>query len=144
MVEETPGIISHVSLGTRDINRAVEFYDAVMDTLGACRQEEIVLDDEGLVAVAYGKQYPEFWIQVPANQQSASAGNGVHIGFIATDKETVHRFHEVAIQHGGTDEGAPGPRPDYGKAYYGCFIIDADDNKIEATFWDLAIASTDN
>lgn len=135
MTNENPSVLSHVSLGTCDMNRSLAFYDAVMATIGATRQEEIVLDDSGPVAVAYGKAFPEFWIQLPDNRQPASVGNGVHIGFVASDQDTVQRFYEAALDNGGHDNGAPGPRPHYGAEYYGCFVLDPDDNKIEATFW---------
>jgi len=140
MSDSNPSILSHMSLGTRDIKKAVSFYDAVLSTIGATRKEEIKLEKEGLVAVAYGKQFPEFWIQIPENQRPADIGNGIHVGFIATDKESVHRFYETAIAHGGQDEGAPGPRPHYGAPYYGCFVLDPDGNKIEATFWDVTLS----
>ena len=42
---------------------------------------------------------------------------------------------QAALEAGGMDEGAPGPRPDYGDAYYGCFVRDPDGNKIEAHVW---------
>ena len=45
-------------------------------------------------------------------------------------------FSAAAIKAGGTDDGAPGPRQEYGDAYYGCFVRDPDGHKIEATFWD--------
>lgn len=135
MTDETPSIISHVSFGTRDMASALTFYDAVMATVGAGRKEEIRLPDVGLVAVAYGKAFPEFWIQLPENRQHAVAGNGVHIGFIAADEDAVRRFHTAAMEHGGSDEGAPGPRPHYGAQYHGCFVRDPDGNKLEATFW---------
>lgn len=138
MSDENPSILSHVSLGTQDMDKALKFYDAVMATVGATRQEEVKLDGVGLVAVAYGKQFPEFWIQLPENEQPAHIGNGIHVGFIAEDKDAVHRFHEVAMQNGAVDEGAPGPRPHYGEPYYGCFVRDLDGNKIEATFWDMS------
>lgn len=139
MTDDNPSIISHISLGTRDIARALAFYDAVMEAVGARRQEEIKLDDEGLVAVAYGKQFPEFWIQIPDNKKPAQVGNGVHVGFMANDKDCVHRFHELALQNGGIDNGAPGPRPHYGEPYYGCFVLDPDGNRIEACFWDSSL-----
>jgi len=141
MTDENPSIVSHVSLGTRDMPKALAFYDAVMATVGASRKEEIKLDGLGLVAVAYGKAFPEFWIQLPSNQQPAAVGNGVHVGFIAPDENTVQRFHQASLKHGGTDEGAPGPRPHYGAQYYGCFVLDPDGNKIEATFWDMSKGS---
>jgi len=141
MTDEIPSILSHVSLGTQNMSKALPFYDAVMSTIGASRKEEITLDELGLVAVAYGKEFPEFWIQLPANEQPAAVGNGIHVGFIATDQATVHRFHEAALANGGTDEGAPGPRPHYGEQYYGCFVLDPDGNKVEATFWDFSKGS---
>lgn len=122
-------IISHISIGTNDLDRAVAFYDKVLETLD-CKQ---VMKYPG--AVAYGKGLPEFWVQTPINGEPASIGNGSHIGFIAKTKEEVHAFHEAALSEGGIDDGAPGPRPDYGDAYYGCFIRDLDGNKIEATYW---------
>ena len=129
MATENPSIISHISIGTNNFDRAVSFYDKVLSTLG-CKQ---IMKHPG--AVAYGKEFPEFWVQVPYNGEPATVGNGSHIGFIADSKEAVHAFHEAALSEGGTDDGAPGPRPDYGDAYYGCFIRDLDGNKIEATYW---------
>ena len=140
MSEENSSILSHVSLGTRHLGKALTFYDAVMGTLGVIRQEEISDDGNTPVAVAYGKQFPEFWIQLPDNSEPAQVGNGVHVGFIAADKAQVHRFHEAALANGGQDAGAPGPRPHYGPPYYGCFVLDPDGNKIEATFWDLSVS----
>jgi len=86
-------------------------------------------------AVAFGKELPEFCVQTPINGEPVAMGNGSHLGFIATIKQEVHAFHEAAISEGGKDDGAPGPRADYGDAYYGCFIRDLDGNKIEATYW---------
>jgi catechol 2,3-dioxygenase-like lactoylglutathione lyase family enzyme len=130
MENENPSIISHISIGTNNFERAVVFYDRVLSTLG-CKQ---IMKYPG--AVAYGREYPEFWVQTPIDGKPATVGNGSHIGFIANSKEAVHAFHEAALDEGGTDDGAPGPRPDYGDSYYGCFIRDLDGNKIEATFWD--------
>jgi catechol 2,3-dioxygenase-like lactoylglutathione lyase family enzyme len=49
MSEESPSIISHVSIGTNDFERATRFYDRVLATLG-CRR---IMEHPG--AVAYGK-----------------------------------------------------------------------------------------
>jgi len=134
MADEIPGTISHVSLGTNDFDRAVAFYDKVMATLGCRRLEEFP------GAAAYGKLYPEFWVQTPIDGYPASVGNGTHIAFVASSREAVHAFYEAALEAGATDAGAPGPRPHYGEPYYGCFVRDLDGNKIEATFWDLSKA----
>ncbi|MEE9319297.1 MAG: VOC family protein [Granulosicoccus sp.] len=129
---ENPSIVSHVSFGTNDLDAAVAFYDTVLATLGITQ----VLCIDGF-AVAYGKQYPEFWIQRPHDGKAATVGNGMHIGFIADNQQQVKDFHQAALIAGAQDDGAPGPRPDYGEPYYGCFIRDPDGNKIEAAFWDF-------
>ena len=126
MPEELPSIVSHISIGTNDFERATEFYDQVLVTIGARR----VLDFPG--AVAYGRQFPEFWVQMPINGQDANTANGSHVGFIASSREAVDAFYEAAMGAGAEDDGAPGLRPDYGEGYYGCFVRDLDGHKIEA------------
>ncbi|MEP4380587.1 MAG: VOC family protein [Alphaproteobacteria bacterium] len=135
MTDDMPSILSHVSIGTNDFDRAVTFYDQVLTTLG-CRR---VLEHDGMVA--WGRAFPEFFVQAPHDGASASVGNGTHIGFIAPDKASVDEFHATAIAAGAQDDGTPGPRPAYGAPYYGCFIRDPDGHKIEATFWDLSLES---
>ena len=130
-MENSPSILSHVSIGTNDFERAIAFYDQVLPTLGCKR----IMEHPG--AVAYGKQYPEFWVQTPIDGQPATVGNGTHIGFIAPTKESVHAFYQAALSAGGVDDGAPGPRPDYGERYYGCFVRDPDGHKVEASYWDM-------
>ena len=53
-------------------------------------------------------------------------------GFRAGTKQRVNKFHAEALKAGGSNNGEPGPRPDYGPSYYGAFIYDLDGNKIEA------------
>lgn len=130
MSSESPSIISHVSVGVGDLACAGAFYDRVLGVLGCRRVEEFP------GAIAYGKRYPEFWVQVPIDGHPASVGNGAHVGFIAPSRDAVHAFHAAALAAGAADEGAPGPRPHYGEPYYGCFVRDPDGHKIEAAFWD--------
>ncbi len=133
MSDDNSSIISHVSLGTNNFQKAVEFYDGVMPTLGAAR----IMQVDG--AVAYGKKFPEFWVQTPENDEPAQIANGTHYGFVADSKEAVHAFWDKAIEMGATPDGEPGPRPHYGEPYYGCFLRDLDGHKIEATFWDASM-----
>ncbi|MEM9192047.1 MAG: VOC family protein [Myxococcota bacterium] len=127
---ENPSILNHVSLGTNDFDRALAFYDELLKTLG-CRR---IMEHPG--AVAWGKQFPEFWVQTPFDGKQAAVGNGTHISFMANNKEEVHAFFETAIANGALPDGEPGPRPQYTDAYYGCFVRDLDGHKIEATYWD--------
>lgn len=135
---ENPSIMSHVSIGTNDFERSARFYDAVMPTIGARRVYEPELP-QGAFAIAYGKQFPEFWINTPHNDKPAETANGVHFAFLAPSRQAVHEFWDAAIAAGAAPDGEPGPRPHYGKPYYGCFLRDPDGHKIEAMFWDQSL-----
>lgn len=130
MTENNSSIISHLSLGTNHFSRAVSFYDKLMAVIGARR----VMEHPG--AVAYGREFPEFWVQTPINGQAAAHGNGTHVGFLADSREAVDAFYRAALAEGAQSDGAPGPREDYGAGYYGCFVRDLDGHKIEAMHWD--------
>jgi catechol 2,3-dioxygenase-like lactoylglutathione lyase family enzyme len=95
-------------------------------------------------AVAYGRQYPEFWLGVPHDGKPAGIGNGFHMGFIAANKQQVHAFYDAALAAGASCDGPPGPRPLYDEPYYGCFVRDLDGHKIEAAYWDAALSMTLN
>jgi catechol 2,3-dioxygenase-like lactoylglutathione lyase family enzyme len=130
MSETNKSILPHVSIGTNDFDRAAVFYDKVMPALG-CRRIE-----EHPGAVAYGKEFPEFWVQVPVNGHPATIGNGIHISFVADSKDTVNAFHAAALEAGAVNEAEPGRKPHYGPAYYGCFVRDPDGHKVEVMYWD--------
>jgi catechol 2,3-dioxygenase-like lactoylglutathione lyase family enzyme len=124
-------MLHHVSVGVRDVARAATFYDPVLKALGYKR----VMDySPGAIAYGESSDRPEFWIGLPHDHGLPSVGNGTHVGFAAKTKAAVNKFHEAALKAGGSNNGEPGPRPDYGPAYYGAFIYDLDGNKIEATF----------
>lgn len=121
--------ICHASLGTNDVGKAKRFYQPLLKILDI----ELVCEYEH--AVAFGKDYPEFWLQIPYDKKVATAGNGVHFGFVATNKEQVRLFYKRALTLGGKCNGKPGLRPEYGDKYYGCFIVDPEGNKVEACYW---------
>lgn len=130
---ENPSIMSHVSIGVVDFDRAVAFYDAVLGAMGI---RKVVEFD---TAVAYGREYPEFWVHPPEDGLPASVGNGTHFAFLARSKDEVHAFWDAAIASGAKPDGDPGPRPHYGDPYYGCFVRDLDGHKIEANYWDMEL-----
>jgi catechol 2,3-dioxygenase-like lactoylglutathione lyase family enzyme len=119
-------MIHHVSLGTNDLRRARAFYDPVLALLGLrlLRQDDKSLD--------YGVGAVLFSLETPVNGKAATPGNGVHIAFTAEDPSMVDEFYRVALEHGGTEDGPPGLRPEYNAHYYGAFVRDPDGNKIEA------------
>jgi catechol 2,3-dioxygenase-like lactoylglutathione lyase family enzyme len=117
-------MFNHVSVGTHDLERASRFYDAALGALGYKRTFSESFGN------AWGLEWPEFWATRPEDGD-ATAGNGVHVAFIAPSREAVDAFHAAALAAGGTDAGAPGLR-DYTPDYYAAFVRDPDGNKIEA------------
>ena len=118
--------ISHVSLGTNDFPAAKRFYDGVLATLGL---KMVMGWDEG---AGYGREVPEFWIQLPHDGAAANPGNGTHVCFSAESEDQVKAFHRKALELGGEDDGKPGLRKEYSDNYYAAFVRDLDGNKLEA------------
>jgi catechol 2,3-dioxygenase-like lactoylglutathione lyase family enzyme len=119
-------MIHHVSVGTRDIERARRFYQPVMTLLGF----RLLKDDPD--QLHYGVGEIMFSVQMPKDGEAAHPGNGIHFAFQARDRAMVGEFHRLALANGGTDDGGPAPRPHYDRHYYAAFVRDPDGNKIEA------------
>ncbi|CAN5379394.1 VOC family protein [soil metagenome] len=125
----TRPLVSHVSVGVADVARAGVFYDAVMSTLGAHR----VMEHPS--GIGYGRTFPEFWASKPHDGGLPNVGNGTHVCFTADSIATIDAFHAAGLAHGGSDDGAPGFRPQYAPGYYAAFLLDPDGNKVEALCW---------
>jgi catechol 2,3-dioxygenase-like lactoylglutathione lyase family enzyme len=57
--------------------------------------------------------------------------HSVHFCFRVNDQKLVDAFHTAALAAGGTDNGAPGPRPHYSPTYYAAYVLDPDGNNVE-------------
>lgn len=124
-------MFSHITVGSRDLERARRFYDVLLSPLGLVRR--MVTPDGGPAALCWvGTQasLPRFYVYSPLDGELASAGNGSMVAFLAPSQDAVHTAYIDGLAHGGRDEGAPGPRPQYGKGYYGAYLRDPDGNKI--------------
>jgi catechol 2,3-dioxygenase-like lactoylglutathione lyase family enzyme len=118
------GIFTHQCVGTNDVERAGQFYDATLAPLGIRRLGNFL--DQGL---AFGDRAAEFLVLKPIDGGVALPGNGVTIGFKAPDRAAVDAFHNAGLSAGGSDAGAPGPRGAVRHAY-GAYLRDPDGNKI--------------
>lgn len=128
-------MIDHIGLQVGDIAAARAFYQAALAPLGITVQMEITEDMTGGhgAHVGFGTAgKPFFWIG-----SGKAAATGVHVAF-ATDRAAVDAFHAAAIAAGGTDNGAPGLRPEYHPDYYGAFVLDLDGNNIEVVCHEAA------
>ena len=121
-------VISHITLGTNDPDRAGGFYDEVLGALGFSR-----LPKPPGKPPAYEKGgMPTIYLYTPEDGRPATWGNGTHVAFVAETKDAVHRFHDAVLRLGGSCEGKPGPRPHYGDTYYAAYVRDPDGNKLQA------------
>ena len=118
-------MIGYVTLGTNRFAEAAKFYDALLGSIGAKRIFEL----ERFVAWSTGPAAPALAITTPYDQQAASVGNGVMVAIAVKNPAQVDAFHAKALELGGSDEGAPGPR--LGGFYIGYFR-DPDGNKLNA------------
>lgn len=117
-------MIGYVTLGTNDLPKAVAFYDALLGELGARRFMEF---EDTFVAWAVDPQKPGISVTKPYDGKPATVGNGVMVALIVDKPETVDRLHAKALELGGTDEGAPGPRSEQ---FYAGYFRDLDGNKL--------------
>ena len=116
-------MLDHITLSVTDVEASRAFYDRVLAPLGIKR-----LYADGGHAAGYGKgQKAFFWIA----QQNRPATQ-VHVAFAASTREAIVAFYELALTHGGRDNGSPGPRPRYHERYFAAFVLDPDGNNIEA------------
>ena len=121
--------INYVMIGSNDLARSRRFYDAVMGVLGG------TIEADYPMAYCYRmRNGTRAWIARPFDKQAAVPGNGLMIGFGATSEQEVQAAHAAALANGGTDEGAPGPRPHYGPEFYGGYVRDPDGNKMSFVF----------
>ena len=111
-------LMDHVHLRVADLEASRRFYAAVLGVLGFQLEgdDDHFACDELYVDRAHG----------PLSR--------VHLAFQADGPERVSQFHTAGLAAGGTDNGRPGPRPEYHSAYYGAFVLDPDGNNIEAVW----------
>ena len=134
MTASTPAL-SHITLGTNDTARAGRFYDAVLAPLGFSRLPK---PPDKPPAYAKGGEMPVIYLYPPFDGRPATWGNGTHVAFLAATRAEVDAFHAAALASGGMDEGAPGPREDYGPGYYAAYVRDPDGNKLQAVCYAAA------
>jgi catechol 2,3-dioxygenase-like lactoylglutathione lyase family enzyme len=120
-------VIDHISVGVTDLARSREFYRRALAPLG---MEELGPWSEDSKEVAFGPpRYDDFAIST-----EYPAGAPVHIAFAADSEDEVRAFHAAALEAGGRDNGAPGPRPEYSPRYFGAFVLDPDGHNVEAVY----------
>jgi catechol 2,3-dioxygenase-like lactoylglutathione lyase family enzyme len=113
----------HIGLRVKSLDTSVNFYTAALAPLG------YVLCSRDDSYAGFGpKGQPALWLHLHKGPDNG----GAHIAFRAPDHAAIRKFHAEGIKAGGRDNGAAGPRTDYGPTYFAAFLIDPDGNNVEA------------
>lgn len=118
-------MLDHVSLAVTDLDRSRRFYDAALVALGI-----EPLPSDGRTA-SYERAGRDDFNLIRSEVRPVSP-HGSHTCFLAPSRDTVRAFHREGLAHGGTDDGAPGLRPEYSPVYFAAFLMDPDGHRIEA------------
>ena len=112
--------MNYVVVGTNDLDAATRFYDRLFAQSGMNR-----VAPTGRMTYWLGPGFA-FAAAIPFDEKPATNGNGTMVGFCVGSPEEVERLYALAIEIGGTCEGAPkqrGPR-------YSAYVRDPDRNKL--------------
>ena len=118
-------MFSHIVVGTNDPQTAKTFYDAALGALGF--QPGMEAGDR----VIYSAESGTLMVTKPIDGQPATYGNGMTIGLMAANPQSVDSFHSAGIAAGGKNEGAPGPRDAFPNSY-AAYVRDPTGNKLVA------------
>ena len=115
-------MIEHISLRCSDARASRDFYERALAPLGY----EVDKEYGDAFGFIQGGRH-DFWVT------EGKVGTPNHLAFHADVQTAVDEFYRAAIAAGGKDNGAPGPRPEYG---YAAFVLDRDGHNVEAVIWD--------
>ncbi len=123
-------MLSHVMIGSNNIEQSKRFYNAVLGVLGAGAPMEHK-NDTGQTRLFYIHGGSNFSVSEPINGKPVTTANGSTIGFACNSPEQVKQLHDVAVANGGTSvEDPPGPRDSTMGVMHLCYFLDPDGHKI--------------
>jgi catechol 2,3-dioxygenase-like lactoylglutathione lyase family enzyme len=113
-------VFDHVTLRVSDLEQARRFYGTALATLefGEPSGDGHFFEWEDL--------------SIAEARDDRPVTRHAHIGLVAPSREHVDAFWRTLTEQGFRDDGPPGVREQYRRDYYGAFVLDSDDNSIEA------------
>ena len=113
-------VFDHVKISVRNPAASISFYKTVLATL----------DIPPLWESHRGAQFANLVVF------EGGPSGPIHIAFVASSRAQVDAFHQAGITAGYRDNGAPAVREQYSSddagLYYAAFLLDPDDNNVEA------------
>ncbi|MGH2914128.1 MAG: VOC family protein [Solirubrobacteraceae bacterium] len=115
-------MIDHVGFEVADLTRCGRFYDAVFFALGGRRMVQTEH------ALAFGINVAVVWFTARGRPPAGSYG---HLALQANGKAAVDAAYASGLAAGGSGDGPPGRRPQYGRTCYAAYMLDPDGLRVE-------------
>ncbi|MEM8980930.1 MAG: VOC family protein [Pseudomonadota bacterium] len=122
--------LNYVMLGSNDVKAARGFYDAVLPVIGG----RLVAEHMPHAFCYELRGGGRIWVATPFDERQAVAGNGNMVGLACQSTDEVNAAYSAALTQGGSSEGEPGLRPQYGPEFYAAYVRDLDGNKMSFVY----------
>ena len=116
-------MIGFTTIGSKDLDKAVSFYDALLDLIGGKR----VMEMDRIKFYGTDAGGAMLAVCTPFDNNPQSSGNGQQVAIPGGSIEGAQALYNKAIELGATDAGEPGQRFDF---FYGSYVYDLDGNKL--------------
>lgn len=116
-------MIGYVTIGVRNLEEAIVFYDELLALVGAVE----ILKRDRIKIYGSDREGCNLGICIPHNKGPQQPGNGNMVSILAGSKANTDRLYAKALELGATDEGQPGVR---NPKFYGAYVRDLDGNKL--------------
>ena len=117
-------VVDHLELHASDYGASISFYATVLAPLGIPSWSE-----------NWGSERLTCFTRVSVVDRRPPT-RGLHLCFVARSRDQVEAFHRAGVEAGYRSNGEPGYR-DYAPGYYAAFLLDPDDNNVEALYRDV-------
>jgi catechol 2,3-dioxygenase-like lactoylglutathione lyase family enzyme len=122
-------MLGYATIGTKDMDRAIAFYDALLAEVGASQ----LFGMDRIKFYGTSMDTAMLAICIPYNEEPHQPGNGNMVAIPGGDRAGVDKLYAKAIELGATDNGPPGER--IPGVFYGAYVFDPDGNKL--CFFDM-------
>lgn len=120
-------MIGYVMVGTNDLARAADFYDALLAQVG----EKRLIDTAEMVAWGRTWEQPLFAVGLTSDGVSATPGHGTMVAMVQASRAHVDKLHARALALGAEDAGTPAVRGEEGdQGFYAGYVHDPDGNRL--------------
>ena len=122
--------LDHLSVSVKRFSKARKLYEAALGAIG------MTVNMDAGEACGFGANGEKiFWLS-----KDKKAAGGSHVALRVHERDLVSAFYDAALAAGAEDNGAPGPRPDYGPSYFAAFVHDFEGNNIEVVCYEQGAA----